>query len=163
MSEDMAGPHWDFALKLYGGEGVSPACLVLQDRAGIDVNVLLVALYAAHIGKGVGAAEIAALDVAGEPIRNGVVVPLRTVRRQMKGADFGPATEQARNKVKVAELAAEQLEQAALAAVVTKWANGAVSAEAVVAAAVAHYGRPEDDDIRSAMALIARAAKAMAA
>lgn len=163
MSEGMTGPHWDFALRLYGRDGVSPACIVLQDRCGVDVNVLLVALYAAIVaGRRVGSAEIAALDMAGAGIRDMVVVPLRAIRRQMKGADFGPATEQARNKVKAAELSAEQLEQAALAALVAQWPAGKVTPEAVIGAVVAHYGRP-DAEAEAAMVQIAAAAEAMAA
>ena len=59
-------------------------------------------------------------------MRTQVIEPLRQVRRGMKSVDYGPATEQVRNKVKIAELAAEQLEQAALAAVIETWPASAV-------------------------------------
>jgi len=30
---------WDFSLSLYAMEGVAPACLALQERLGVDVNL----------------------------------------------------------------------------------------------------------------------------
>ncbi len=33
-------PFWNFSLEVYGGEGVARACLELQDRRGVDVNLL---------------------------------------------------------------------------------------------------------------------------
>ena len=40
-----------FALKVYASEGVPPACLLLQERAGVDVNLLLFAAYAGAGGQ----------------------------------------------------------------------------------------------------------------
>jgi len=34
-------PFWDFSLAVWGREAVKPACLALQARHGIDVNILL--------------------------------------------------------------------------------------------------------------------------
>lgn len=34
-------PFWDFSLEVYPREGVGAACLALQARHEIDVNVLL--------------------------------------------------------------------------------------------------------------------------
>jgi hypothetical protein len=34
-------PFWDFSLALYAKEGVADACLLLQDKLGYDVNLLL--------------------------------------------------------------------------------------------------------------------------
>ena len=31
------GPHWTFALRLYGQTGAAEACVLLQDRLGVDV------------------------------------------------------------------------------------------------------------------------------
>jgi uncharacterized protein (TIGR02444 family) len=42
---EMDGPHWRFSLAVYGRAGVPPACLKLQDNLGLDVNMLLLALF----------------------------------------------------------------------------------------------------------------------
>lgn len=93
-----------FALKVYAGEGVSAACLLLQERAGVDVNLLLFAAYA-------GAARRAAVDAAALKSASGevaawhfeVVKALRTVRQRLKaGPPPGPnaATEALRDRLK---------------------------------------------------------------
>lgn len=141
------GPHWDWALGVYRRPGVSPACVVLQDDGGVDVNVLLTALYAG-VGRGlkVDAAELGALLAASVQIRTDVVRPLRGVRRVMKEMDFGPdlseAAEAVRGFVKTAELASEQLELAMLADVATGWqsADSPRSAEAIAADVVLRSG-----------------------
>ena len=38
---------WQFSLDFYARPGVADACLELQDRAGVDVNVLFFVLYLA--------------------------------------------------------------------------------------------------------------------
>ena len=49
--ERAVSPFWTFSLRIYGQPGVPPACLTLQDEHGVDVNVLLFALYAASCGR----------------------------------------------------------------------------------------------------------------
>lgn len=46
-------PFWDYALEVYGREGVSPALIALQDRHTLDVNMLLLSLWVSHSGRGV--------------------------------------------------------------------------------------------------------------
>lgn len=43
-------PLWEFALALYGREGVEAACLSLQDEAGVDVCELLWHCWLHHHG-----------------------------------------------------------------------------------------------------------------
>src|SRR5258708_9156658 len=46
---DIAEPDndlWHFALAFYGRQDVSSACLVLQDQLGVDVDILLFAIFA---------------------------------------------------------------------------------------------------------------------
>ena len=60
---DLDTALWRFVLPFYGSAGVSPACLVLQDRIGVDVNILLVAAYAtAERGIGLDQEDLAAAD-----------------------------------------------------------------------------------------------------
>ena len=167
MMDGMTGPHWQFALAVYGKPGVPAACLLLQDRCGVDVNVLLVGLYAAAVGIGPDRNGIAALDDGIRAIRETAVLPLRQVRRGMKGRDFGPATEMVRQQVQKAELMAEQLEQAALAALLARQpATTAVPlrvATAVAANILAHFaavrGVTPDAEALAALETVVQAAE----
>jgi uncharacterized protein (TIGR02444 family) len=112
------GPHWTFSLWVYGRKGVPESCLLLQDRWGVDVNVLLLAAYAAATGAPPNAARLAAVNTQIAPWREQVVKHLRELRRLLKaGPHPAPsrATDVLRDQVKCAELMAEQIEQAALA------------------------------------------------
>ena len=40
-------PFWRFSIKFYQVPGVPPACIELQDQAGVDVNVLFFLLWLA--------------------------------------------------------------------------------------------------------------------
>lgn len=113
------GPHWSFALKLYAQPGASEACLVLQDRVGVDINVLLFAVYAA-VDRGIALTshDLQDIDDAVGTWRSDIVLALRSVRRRLKtGPEPAPTdvTEALRTQIKKAELGAEQIEQAALA------------------------------------------------
>jgi uncharacterized protein (TIGR02444 family) len=115
----LTGPHWTFALEVYGDEGVSAACLDLQDRRMVDVNVLLMAAYGrAVLGRELGPDEVAGLDAQVRDWRAAVVWPLRAVRRHLKpmvtGSGVAPV-QRLRDSVKALELEAEQIELARLA------------------------------------------------
>ena len=44
---ELEAESWAFALALYARPGVAEACLTLQNEAGVDVMLLLVAIFAA--------------------------------------------------------------------------------------------------------------------
>ena len=141
-SDGRSDAHWAFALAVYGQPGVPDACITLQDRHGVDVNVMLVMLFANAVhGTAPRRDAIVRLDAVGRPIQETVVKPLREVRRAMKGRDFGAATEHVRGKVKASELAAEQLEQAAMAEVICAWPkqDGPCTPETVVAVVTDYF------------------------
>ena len=48
-SKKQASPFWRFSLRIY--PAVADTCLELQDRFGVDVNVLLFLLFAARNGQ----------------------------------------------------------------------------------------------------------------
>jgi uncharacterized protein (TIGR02444 family) len=75
---------WPAALDLYGRPGVAEACLDLQDRHGIDVDMVLVALWLAGEGAALDRARVKALEQAVERFRHEVVVRLRDARRALK-------------------------------------------------------------------------------
>jgi uncharacterized protein (TIGR02444 family) len=107
-------PFWDYSLAVYERPGVAPACLALQDRHGLDVNILLFCCWAGQSGRALSAAEFDGLMAAVGPWHQGVVKPLRAVRRWLKGREDAGA-QALRARIKVDELEAERLEQALLA------------------------------------------------
>ena len=116
---DLDGSHWRFVVSFYDEPGVAEVCLSLQDGLGLDVNILLFAIFsAAERGIAVTAHDIRDMDMAVDPWRSASVLPLRSIRRQLKHAAEPIPPEYAetlRTKVKHIELLAEQMEQALLA------------------------------------------------
>ena len=116
MATDLENPFWDFSLVVYARPGVAEACLALQDRHGLDVNLLLFCCWAGAQGQRLETGDLArALASAGDWQRS-VVAPLRGVRRRLKEcpeAEEGPL-EALRRAVKDCELNAERIEQALL-------------------------------------------------
>jgi uncharacterized protein (TIGR02444 family) len=115
---DMDSPLWRFSLAVYRGPGVAEECLAVQERHGVDVNLLMLCGYVGAVEAAVlSASDIAdALEATGAWHAN-VVRALRQVRRTMKPWGTGQeassrVVEALRTKVKGAELEAEQIEQA---------------------------------------------------
>jgi uncharacterized protein (TIGR02444 family) len=105
-------PFWSFSLAFYRKPGVAEACLALQERHGIDVNLLLAAMFAGASGRALTADAWALLEGAVGAYHREVVQPLRAARRALKPLDAGsPVASQLRSAVKAAELDAEHLEQ----------------------------------------------------
>ncbi|WP_339713275.1 TIGR02444 family protein [uncultured Sneathiella sp.] len=76
---------WDYALRLYSDADVAAACLRLQERRALDVNLLLFCIWAAASGRGrLSEAELEAGIEAGAHWQAEVVAPLRHVRRYLK-------------------------------------------------------------------------------
>ncbi|PWC47118.1 TIGR02444 family protein [Azospirillum sp. TSA6c] len=102
-----ANPFWDFSLAVYGRPGVPACCLSLQDRRGVDVNVLLFAAWAGlECGIRLSADELARIDGAVAGWREEVVRPLRALRRRVKTED-----DAFYRRMKAAELEAERVQQ----------------------------------------------------
>lgn len=110
-------PFWTFSLAYYGGAGVSEACLELQDRCGVDVNVILFLAWLASQKRRIAGADIQAIAAKVLPWQTEVIAPIRALRRHLKnGAPLVDAKtgEAFRNKIKALELESEQLQQAAM-------------------------------------------------
>jgi uncharacterized protein (TIGR02444 family) len=111
---------WDWAVRAYAADGVSEACLHLQDAAGQNVPLLLWAAWAAQSGRAPDADTLeAACDIA-RAWQEAAIAPLRAVRRTLKGRnpDLEDADREAvRAQVKAVELEAERRLLAALEAV----------------------------------------------
>lgn len=117
MSLDIDNPFWRFSLRVYAAPGVAEECLEVQDKLGIDVNVML---YAAWLGATRGIAleqaDMQHIDAAVAAWSSGVVQPLREVRRKLKRLpEISDRNVQSlRKQVANVELFSEQLEQAML-------------------------------------------------
>jgi uncharacterized protein (TIGR02444 family) len=107
-------PFWNFSLEFYSRPHVAPACLELQDNAGVDVNVLLYLLFLAQQGRQLDCSDVARIDATVLTWRDRAVKPLRTLRRDLKSrlaqSDAG-AIAALRTEVKRIELEAERIEQ----------------------------------------------------
>jgi uncharacterized protein (TIGR02444 family) len=116
---ELEAESWAFALAIYARPGVAEACLKLQNEAGVDVMLLLMATFAAVRHRtSLTADEIRALDEACRPWREQIVRKLRAIRTELKtGPRPAPseATEPFRAKIKAIELEAEKLENRILA------------------------------------------------
>jgi len=132
----MESPLWRFSLAVYRREGVPEECLNVQERLGVDVNLLMLCAYVGAVeGAVLGASDIADAIEASGAWHGNAVKTLRQVRRTLKpwgtgahdpekwapvfGEDHAPSKsrfanviEALRTKVKGAELEAEQIEQA---------------------------------------------------
>jgi uncharacterized protein (TIGR02444 family) len=110
---------WDWAVQAYAAEGVSEACLHLQDAAGQNAPLLLWAAWTAGAGRRPDADTLeAACDIA-RAWQETAIAPLRAVRRTLKGPnpDLENADREAvRTQVKAVELEAERRLLAALEA-----------------------------------------------
>jgi uncharacterized protein (TIGR02444 family) len=110
---EMDGDLWRFALSFYREPEVAPACLALQEEVGVDVGILIFAVFAATRGVELSDGDLNEADRLVAGWRSEVVIPLRRLRRQLK---TGPApaptatTDALREKIKSIELEAERIE-----------------------------------------------------
>jgi uncharacterized protein (TIGR02444 family) len=120
-----AEPFWDYSLELYGRPQVEDACLDLQRRHGLDVNLLLLCCWLGARGVGLDRAALARAELAVRAWQVEVVRPLRAVRRRLKAKLVDPdpmsvhegwpdLAQALRRRVLALEIDAERLEQLAL-------------------------------------------------
>lgn len=112
---------WDFSSQIYDRPGVAPLCLVLQDRYGFDVNIILLCVWLAREDDAVlDAASIGRLEEAADAPNRQFVRPVRAARRWLKSriaAGTCDATDaSAYEALKVVELHGERLVQSSLIA-----------------------------------------------
>jgi uncharacterized protein (TIGR02444 family) len=115
---DSASDFWTFSLQTYAKPNVASICLELQDRFGVDVNLLLYMLWAASKGRRLHIREISEIAGYVESWQKHVVTLLRVARRRLKSPPDGwhlAETDQLRQRIKAEELEAERLQQNAMA------------------------------------------------
>jgi uncharacterized protein (TIGR02444 family) len=153
---------WDFSLAVYDRPGVAAACLALQDRHGLDVNLLLFCCWASSMERALDPATLAAAEAAVSTWRNQVVRPMRALRRRLKREVEGfPAgeVEALRGRLLEAELEAERLEQGRIEGFLPAPAATAETGPALALRALRLYFRlqgvdPDDVDDRDCLALL---------
>jgi len=104
---------WSFALTIYQRDAVAPACLDLQEQCQIDVPLMLCAVFACLQGKTISDEDLTQLHNLASPWQSDIVQSLRRIRTQLKTSPKpapNAVTEDLRNKVKAAELAAEKIQ-----------------------------------------------------
>jgi uncharacterized protein (TIGR02444 family) len=162
MSDFLPHPFWNFSLEIYAAEGVSGACLDLQDRRGCDVNVLLFCCWLGVSGRPTLTADrLRGILAEIAPWQAEVVRPLRGVRRLLK--DMPPEVADAtRRRVADAELAAEHAEQLTLVGLHAPPADRNRPVEKRLRAAIGNLGVyavclgvvPDEADRRAVAALL---------
>jgi uncharacterized protein (TIGR02444 family) len=111
-----SGELWSFSLAFYERPGVAAALIALQDGAGLDVNLILFAIWHGLSGRGpIDQQGVKAADWAVRAIRVELIEPLRALRRRLKAA-LDADIQQLRERVKMLEVDAERAAQTRLAA-----------------------------------------------
>ena len=145
-------PFWDYALELYRRRGVEAACLELQQRHGLDVNVVLLCCWLARRGIEADAAMFARIAQAAEVWQEQFVRPLRAVRGRLKTAlrEPEPGTIAARwpglagalrQRVLALEIDGERLEQLLLTELAAELVPTAAPGVALASANLERYRR----------------------
>lgn len=114
---ELENPLWRFSLRAYALPGIAPTCLDLQNRHGIDVNLLMFWMWAGIV-PGIQA-DPDLLKRADDHVaawRENIVLPLRGARSWAKGQAFmrDEACFRLRESIKREELEAERVQQAML-------------------------------------------------
>lgn len=89
-TEFQPNPFWDYSVSLYGKPDVADSCIFLQDKYGLDVNLLLLCLWFAASGRGsLDAIEIDDCIRRTSDWREQVIEPLRSIRRACRDRPLG--------------------------------------------------------------------------
>jgi uncharacterized protein (TIGR02444 family) len=160
-------PFWDYAVELYRRPGVEGACLELQARHALDVNLVLLCCWLASHGVAPDEWTLSRIAAAAESWQAAFILPLRAVRRRLKAdlADPQPhiparwpeLTSGLRGRVLALEIEGERLEQLLLAALVSDLAPTAAPGMALACANLHCYWRFGASD-RQALAILLGAA-----
>ena len=109
-----SGALWNFSLEVYAQPEVEQACLLMQDKLGMDINLLLVCLWLGSSGRGrLNEDELIDLQQQVAFWQQEIIQPLRQVRRRLKELSRfgGERFVTMRKSVSGCELDAEAVEQ----------------------------------------------------
>lgn len=103
---------WRYSLRLYGHENVKDACLNLQSRYDININILLFICYLAQTGRGqISKHELQTIIDELQPWHQGITQGLRNLRQLLKHIKDKDWANDLRKEILEDELTSEQLEQ----------------------------------------------------
>jgi uncharacterized protein (TIGR02444 family) len=156
---------WDYSVALYARAGVEAACGELQQRHGIDVNLVLLCLWLGERGTALDGEMLARLCHAAARWQVEVVRPLRALRRRLKGrigdrepnsvaGDWpGPAAS-LRDRAIALEIDAERLEQLHLGRVAAGLPATSASGPLLAGANLRNYWRFDRRDHKALRVLL---------
>ncbi len=156
---------WDYSVALYARPGVEAACLELQQRHRIDVNLVLLCLWLGERGTALDSETLARLCHATERWQTEVVRPLRALRRRLKTriADREPNSvaggwpglaASVRERAIALEIDAEHLEQVHLGHAAAGLPVTAASGPALASANLRNYWRFDRRDHKALRTLL---------
>lgn len=161
---------WRCSLELYAKPGVKRACLSLQDKLGIDVNVLFFCVWWPASGKlRLDDSDFEDVLTAAAEWHRQVVLGLRTVRRTLSAESAGtdrPDSSALRKQMLAVELEAEHMEQTIIARVamdrLSSYASGDARQPARIAEEIGRYiawtgFQCEPDDVRHLQTIVDQA------
>jgi uncharacterized protein (TIGR02444 family) len=138
-------PLWEFSLSIYQRGGVEAACIELQDRLGVDVNIVLACCWAGLAGDFLGDEFFRQL-IADQELKLWsvtVIQPLRQVRRQLKQHPTGQV-KSLRQQILQGEISAERVHQDMLLQRLRKATSQGLSGPACLYQNLASYWRGLD-------------------
>ena len=121
MDMKKAEQFWNYSKKIY--EPLTATFLFLQDRFGLDVNLLLLCFWLGKHRWFLTDREFFVLIQKVMPCRDHLIGPLRQARRFAKKNDDIPNSENLAPKILLIELEAEGLEQVNLIDALSKFCN----------------------------------------
>ena len=159
---------WDYSVALYGRAGVEAACLELQQRHRIDVNLVLLCLWLGERGTALDGEALARLCHAADRWQLEVVRPLRNLRRRLKArvadrepnsvaGDWTGLAATIRERAIALEIDAEHLEQVHLGRVAAALPASAKAGPALAGANLRHYWRFDRRDHKALRTLLEQA------
>jgi uncharacterized protein (TIGR02444 family) len=168
-----ANPFWDYSVALYRQPGVEAACLELQRRHGLDVNLVLLCCWQASLGGALDTETWRELRTLVESWQAEVIRPLRALRRRLKVQVAEPEPGSIpetwpvlagalRERALALEIDGERLAQLALARAVAGRPADAPVGLALAAANLRHYWRFDERDRHALRSLLAAAFPAAA-
>lgn len=107
-------PFWDFSLQYYDKDGIPESLLYLQDSHDLDVNLILLAIWAGiEFGFLLCEEDFSKLDFVSGNWRKSIIEPLRKMRIELKVCRTldDKLLEDVRENIKKLELDAEHIAQ----------------------------------------------------
>ncbi len=159
----MANGFWDYSLRAFRTEGVAPALIALQDRAGAHVNLMLFCCWAASEGVAVDPKMLRAAKQSAGAWQREIVEPLRALRRRLKGGfdGFPPEEVEAlRKQINGLEIEGERIEQGRLAALAAGKPRASADMRLAVAGLARYFAelgrRPTEEDANDLRTVVTR-------